>query len=147
MLQYLFSTRRGRWLALLTTVLVYSAPVGAETGKAPDPAAAARGEPLYVEHCQGCHGVRGIGEPMIPPLIRLPGFFSAPALDDSQHAWHHSDDNLAKIIAEGSTRSPRMPGWGKTLSKREIRDIIAYMKSLWGPRALECQGPRHMSCN
>ncbi len=118
----------------------------AETGKPPDPEAAKRGQALYAEHCVSCHGERGIGEPDIPWSIRLPGYYTAPALDDSQHAWHHSDEALVRTILEGSPRTPRMPGWKKVLSPADAQDIVAYMKSLWGVRALECQGPKHMSC-
>ena len=79
-------------------------------------------------------------------FIRNPEYFVPPALDDSQHAWHHSDEDLIKMILEGSPRTKQMPSWKKLLSKRDAADLVAYMKSLWGSRALECQGPKHMSC-
>jgi mono/diheme cytochrome c family protein len=118
----------------------------AETGKPPDPEAAKRGQPLYDQYCKSCHGANGVGEPAIPPSLRLPGYFSAPALDDSQHAWHHSDQDLVRVILEGSRRTQRMPAWKSVLSRQDALDIVAYMKSLWSARALECQGPKHMSC-
>jgi len=118
----------------------------AETGKPPDPKAAVRGAELYRTYCQSCHGERGVGEVPIPPVIRRPGYFAAPALDDSQHAWHHADDALIKIILQGSQRTRRMPAWSRVLSRQDARDLVAYMKSLWSVRAIRCQGPRHMSC-
>lgn len=130
-------------------LLLIALPAGtalAETGKPPDRQAAMRGAKLYKSHCQSCHGVRGVGEPVYPWNLGKPGYFPAPALNDSQHAWHHSDEDLIAFILQGSPRTPRMTAWKSTLSERNVRDIVAYIKSLWGPRALDCQGPRHMSC-
>ncbi|GMR20240.1 MAG: hypothetical protein BMS9Abin36_0835 [Gammaproteobacteria bacterium] len=118
----------------------------AETGKAPDPAAAKRGEPLYQQYCQSCHGVKGVGEPAPPVFLRRSDYFPAPALNDSQHAWHHSDENILRTIMNGSPRVSRMPAWKGKITVKQAQDIIAYMKSLWGKRALDCQGPKHMSC-
>ncbi|MDH5513301.1 MAG: cytochrome c [Gammaproteobacteria bacterium] len=135
------------WVFLV--LLLVALPGGtalAETGKKPDQQAALRGAKLYKSFCQSCHGERGVGETVYPWNVGKPGYFPAPALDDSQHAWHHSDEDLLEFIREGSPRTPLMPAWKKNLSDKNIRDIIAYMKSLWSPRALECQGPRHMSC-
>ncbi|MDH3371058.1 MAG: cytochrome c [Gammaproteobacteria bacterium] len=135
--------------SLILFLMLIALPGGkapAETGKKPDPHAALRGAKLYKNFCQSCHGKRGVGETVYPWNVGKPGYFPAPALDDSQHAWHHSDEDLAKFIREGSPRTPRMPAWKKNLSEQNIRDIVAYMKSLWGNRALECQGPKHMSC-
>lgn len=131
---------------LLATLILLSGELAAETGKPPDPQAVTRGEGLYAKYCRSCHGVGGIGEPAIPWSIRLPGYFVAPALDDSQHAWHHGDEQLAQMILEGSTRSERMSAWKQLLSSQDAFDLVAYIKSLWGARALECQGPKHMSC-
>ena len=131
---------------MLLVLMLIALPGGtalAETGKRPDRHAAQRGAKLYKNFCQSCHGERGAGELVYPWNIGKPGYFPAPALDDSQHAWHHSDEDLVKLIREGS---PRTPAWKNNLSDKNIRDIVAYMKSLWGARALECQGPKHMSC-
>ncbi len=118
----------------------------AETGKAPDPAVATRGEPLYQQYCQSCHGVEAVGEAAAPDSLKRNDYIHAPALNDSQHAWHHSDENLLKIIMKGSPREPRMVAWEGTITAEQAQDIVGYMKSLWGERALECQGPKHMSC-
>jgi len=136
----------GGMLLLLMLIALPGGAVQAETGKPPDRQAALRGAKLYQRYCQSCHGKRGVGETVYPWNLGKPGYFPAPALDDSQHAWHHSDDDLDKFILQGSPRTPRMPAWKNVLSEKNVRDIIAYFKSLWGPRAIECQGPKHMSC-
>lgn len=126
---------------LLCAVLV--APAAAETGKPPDPASAARGAKLYQKYCMECHGERGAGEG-VAPWAR--SYNAAPALDDSMHAWHHTDEQLLQMILKGTRAGSRMPAWEGTLTATQARDLVAYIKSLWGEWALSCQGPRHMAC-
>jgi mono/diheme cytochrome c family protein len=105
-----------------------------------------RGENLYNANCQSCHGVQGVGETYTEESLTTQGYIMAPALDDSTHAWHHTDDDLVKTILEGSDRTERMKAWKHELKDKDARDIVAYMKSLWSQRALDCQGPKHMQC-
>ncbi len=112
--------------------------------RGPDSPTELRGEKLYQTHCQECHGLRGVGENHSDQTLYNRRYVRAPALDDSTHAWHHTDDNLVQTILEGSTREPRMRGFKDVLQERDARAIVAYMKSLWGARALACQGPLHM---
>lgn len=141
----LFSRPAG-YAYLLMTLIFISSAVFAETGKKPDPKAAKCGAEIYATYCQLCHGKRGEGEPNVQSLLIRPGYFIAPALDDSQHAWHHTDESLIKFILKGSPRTSRMAAFKGTLNVNQAHDVVAYFKSLWGPRALECQGPKHMSC-
>lgn len=111
--------------------------------RGPESAAEKRGEKLFETNCQTCHGARGIGE---APRFDGPDQALAPALDDTAHAWHHSDEQLQATILEGSpTANSRMVGWKGRLQTDDVQDILAYMKSLWGERALRCQGAKHMS--
>ena len=126
--------------------LLFGGVVHAETGKAPDPEAVVRGKQLYEKYCQGCHKKDGVGEPPIPLSIRKPGYLTAMPLNETSHAWHHGDEQLVQIVLQGLERTNRMPGWKAVLSEEEARDIVAYIKSLWSPRILACQGPKHMSC-
>jgi len=74
-------------------------------------------------------------------------YIRAPAMNDSEHAWHHTDEALQKTILEGSPRTDRMMPWKKAgLNEANAQDLIAYIKSLWTQRELDCQGPKHMSC-
>lgn len=151
-LHVLEKTRSDRKNLFLAAVLLLAFNVNfvsvaqAETGKPPDLNAAERGKALYEKFCASCHGVRGEGEPPVPWGIRRPDYILAPALDDSQHAWHHSDGNLVKMILNGSSRTQRMPSWQNVLTEPQANDLVHYIKSLWSPRALVCQGPKHMSC-
>lgn len=114
----------------------------AETGQMPAPEAVLRGQQVYIDHCLRCHRENGLGE-NIPIGILLPGFIPAMPLNESSHAWHHGDAQLAQTIRKGNQR---MPAFESALSSQQIIDVIAYIKSLWGPRTLACQGPKHMSC-
>ena len=111
----------------------------------PQTDAARRGLKLFREHCVACHGERGVGETPREPQLADPDYLRAPALNDSTHAWHHDDDDLEKDILEGSEREPRMRAHKDEFSKQDARDVVAYIKSLWGPKALSCQGQRHMA--
>lgn len=133
-------------LGLVLLGMMFAPIAMAKTGEPPNGAAAQRGQPLFEKYCASCHGVRGVGERPVPWSLQRPDYFTAPALDDSQHAWHHRDEDLVKTILNGSPRTKRMPAWKNTISEQDAADIANYVKSLWGPRAIACQGPKHMSC-
>ncbi|MDH5355945.1 MAG: c-type cytochrome [Gammaproteobacteria bacterium] len=106
-----------------------------------------RGQKIYMTICQSCHGKDGVGENYSIQSLTDKKYISAPALDASAHAWHHTDDDLVKTILEGSPRSPRMAAWKKAgITEQDARDLVSYMKSLWTQRELDCQGPKHMEC-
>ena len=106
-----------------------------------------RGALQYQQYCSSCHLADGVGEPPIPRSIQRPDYFTAMPLNEASHAWHHGDEQLTQMILKGTSRSrTRMPAWEGVLSVDQVRDLIAYMKSLWSDRILACQGPKHMSC-
>lgn len=133
-------------IILLLFVTNFVGVTHAETGKAPDAKSVVIGKKLYIKHCQVCHQKDGVGEEPISVYIRLPGFVTAMPLNETSHAWHHGDEQLVRMILEGSRRTKRMQAWKGTLSEKQVQNIVAYIKSLWSPRILACQGPRHMSC-
>ncbi len=105
------------------------------------------GKKLYQNYCQSCHGLEGVGEPPIPLGIRRLDYIVAMPLNEASHAWHHSDDNIVQTILHGNSRSKlRMPIWKDIISEEQAYDLVAYLKTFWSDRILECQGPRHMSC-
>ena len=137
-----------KWLAMssLSLLLLAGADAVAETGQPPATTAVVAGERLYRQYCIACHAENGVGEAPIPTTIRAPGYLAAMPLDETSHAWHHSDQQLVETILEGLQRTDRMPPRKGLLSRAEALQLVAYIKSLWSPRILACQGPAHMRC-
>ena len=107
----------------------------------------ARGQNLYVKKCQSCHGKDGVGENYSMQSLSNKEYIMAPALNTSAHAWHHTDEALGQTILDGSPRTPRMVAWKHSgVSTEDAHDLVAYIKSLWTQRELDCQGPKHMQC-
>ncbi len=106
-----------------------------------------RGLSLFRKNCQTCHGIDGVGETYNMQALTDKNYIRAPAMNDSEHAWHHTDEALAKTILDGSPRTQRMTAWKNNgLSEQNAQDLVAYIKSLWTQRELDCQGPKHMQC-
>jgi cytochrome c oxidase cbb3-type subunit 3 len=83
-------------------------------GAAPDPAAAAKGAPVYKTNCGGCHGQDGRGA-QAPSLVR-----SEVILHDEK------DETIGPVIKQGRPASG-MPGF-PNLSVEEIHNISQYLK-------------------
>lgn len=132
--------------ATATIMLLLSQNLLAETGQRPDVQSVTAGKALYQQYCQTCHKEDGVGERPIPPLLKKPGYLIAMPLNETSHAWHHTDDQLVNNILNGLKRTQRMPAWKGVISEKQAHEILAYIKSLWSDRILNCQGPKHMSC-
>lgn len=101
-----------------------------------NPRQVALGAQLYAAHCAECHGTRLEGEG--DWRIRKPsGELPAPPHDSSGHTWHHPDEQLFAITKHGLARyappdyKSAMPAFVGRLSDREIRAVIAFIKSTW----------------
>lgn len=96
-----------------------------------DPAVLAHGQRVYRTYCAGCHGSDAEGAPgwhRRGPDGRWP----PPPLNGTGHAWHHTFDWLKQTIKEGTLQAGGgMPGWGNTLSDRDIEAVIFWFQSLW----------------
>ncbi|GMR08427.1 MAG: hypothetical protein BMS9Abin26_1432 [Gammaproteobacteria bacterium] len=108
--------------------------------------AAERGKTLFKANCQKCHGINGVGENYSKESLANRKYRMAPPLDYSAHGWHHADVDIMKTILNGAPENKRMIAWKKTLSEKDVSDLLAYIRSLWDKRALDCQGPKHMKC-
>ena len=106
-----------------------------------DPQLVAQGQGLYNQYCAACHGLNGEGQ----PDWKIPnddGSFKAPPHDISGHTWHHDDELLLEIVTRGSDfPQSQMPTFGDQLTDDEVRAILEYIKSWWGPeeRAFQWQ--------
>lgn len=105
------------------------------------------GQRIYADNCAACHGTRGEGQR--DWRIRKPdGKLPAPPLNGDGHTWHHPDAQLRAIVAQGvEALAPAgyesdMPGFDDRLSDREIRAVLAYVRTWWPSDKLQRQQAR-----
>jgi mono/diheme cytochrome c family protein len=84
------------------------------------------GRKLYAERCAVCHGSKGLGDgdaanSLLPPPALLAVMMQRPISVDEYLLWS---------IAEGAKQfETRMPAFKDTLSRREVWEIVAYMRA------------------
>jgi mono/diheme cytochrome c family protein len=116
----------GGFLACLACVLGASFLLTGlwQAGYAASPAGDARkGKPIFMKYCAGCHGPTGQGDG-----YRLLG--PSPA-DLTALSEERADAELLKTIHDGK---PNMPAWRARFTDEESRDVLAYVRTLAGPR-------------
>ncbi len=114
-------------IALAVTLLVASGASAAPRKKAKaDPK---KGQEVYGTYCWTCHGKEGKGDgPSAAGLAVKPRNHS----DDAQMS-KLSDDQIFKTVKEGGKavgKSELMPPWGAALKDSQIRDLIAFVRTL-----------------
>ncbi|MET0501521.1 MAG: cytochrome c [Candidatus Binatia bacterium] len=116
-----------RMIRLLTAAILFSAGGGSAWSQN-----VAEGKKLYATYCSSCHGDTGKGDG--PAAMSLP---AKPADHTSGKTMNQlSDKFLVDIIAKGGTavgKSAFMPGWGGQLQEKQVRDIVAYVRSIANP--------------
>jgi mono/diheme cytochrome c family protein len=98
------------------------------------------GERLYAQYCAACHGAELEGQPNWQQPQEN-GSYPAPPHDGSGHTWHHPDELLLDVIANGGDPAfgATMPGFGEQLDDGEMRAILEYIKSHWDTESRESQ--------
>jgi mono/diheme cytochrome c family protein len=106
-----------------------TAPAGGELPEPEQGYTARQGRALYLAYCATCHGAEGGGDG-----------FNAFGLDpkprdlaDPLFQARRSDSDLVAIIRTGGGAaglSTAMPPWGRTLSEREIRHLVTFVRTL-----------------
>lgn len=90
------------------------------------------GRALYVTHCTACHGDAGRGDG-----ASAVGFATKPSnLTDGRLMNPLPDDFFVSIIRQGGPAeglSPGMPAFGQYLGEAQIRQVVAYLRSLAAP--------------
>ncbi len=88
----------------------------------------ALGETIYKSNCIACHGEDGSGyaQPDIP----------APAINGTEHAWHHPDEQILALLQQGGNL---MPAVGANWSNEEREAVWAYVKQWWSPQQRKAQ--------
>jgi mono/diheme cytochrome c family protein len=92
----------------------------------------AAGGRTYATFCASCHGATGGADtPIAASLDPRPTSHS-----DGHYMNGVSDEALFRIIKEGGPavgRSPLMVAWGGSLSDAQIRDVVAFIRTLADP--------------
>jgi len=115
-----------RWFGVLVAVGILT---GAGSSWAQN---ATEGKKLYTTYCSTCHGETGKGDGTA--AASLP----AKPADHTNGAVMNqlSDKFLLEIISKGggaAGKSTFMPSWGGSLNEKQIRDIVAYIRTLAVP--------------
>ncbi len=100
--------------------------VGAAGG--PGGAASAQvtaGQHVFSQNCSSCHGATGQGAPGVaPPLVKNPFVTGNP-----KAVINVVENGLHGQPVLGQTYSAPMPAWKGTLSKKDIADVITFIRS------------------
>jgi mono/diheme cytochrome c family protein len=92
----------------------------------------AEGKKIYLTYCAACHGESGKGDGLAAGSMPV-----KPADHTNGEVMNkQSDQFLFEIVSKGGAevqKSPMMPGWGGQLKENQIRDVIAYIRSLATP--------------
>jgi mono/diheme cytochrome c family protein len=90
------------------------------------------GKKLYLTYCASCHGDNGKGDgPAAQSLPVKPANHTAGSVMNQ-----FTDKFLMEIISKGGSavgKSPMMPAWGGQFKENQLRDIVAYVRSIADP--------------
>ncbi len=92
----------------------------------------AEGKKIYTTYCIGCHGDKGKGDGTAASALPV-----KPAdLGDGTVMNQLPDSFLVEIVSKGGGavgKSPMMPGLGSQFTAAQMRDLVAYIRSLAEP--------------
>ena len=90
------------------------------------------GKRIYMTNCANCHGATGKGDgPVAKTMPTKPADHTNGAIMNKE-----TDKFLLDIISRGGAavkKSPLMPVWGGHFNEKQIRDLVAYVRSLAVP--------------
>lgn len=82
------------------------------------------GSKVYAQNCSGCHGASGLGSPAVaPPLSKNP-FVTG----DPKAVIGVVENGLHGQTIMGQTFGAPMPAWKGQLSKKDIADVITFIR-------------------
>lgn len=115
--------------ALLFAVLIVAHMTTPQRTQARASGDAAAGLEVHKKNCLKCHGPEGTGDGPASKLLK-----TKPAdWTDKAKLSKISDDELFKVISKGGDavgKSKLMPAFADKLSEQDIRNVIAFIRSL-----------------
>lgn len=123
----------GKIVLLAASALLFCA-AAFYTGSLRNARAEFKGDPkagleIHKKHCLRCHGEQGKGDGPGAKLLK-----TKPAdWTDKEKMSKLTDEELIKIIAKGGDavgKSKLMPAFGEKLTEQEVRNIVAFIRSL-----------------
>ncbi|MFQ5849583.1 MAG: c-type cytochrome [Candidatus Binatia bacterium] len=111
-------------LVLVLTLMLVPAMAPAEPG-----GNAAKGKEIYLERCVLCHGPKGHGWDWDKKVARPP----VPVPNLVEVVPKRSDVYLMTAIRDGGEAvglTRFMPAFGFNMNERELKDVVAYLRSL-----------------
>lgn len=90
---------------------------------------ATKGKGIYKERCVLCHGSKGHGWDWGKKVVRPP----VPVPNLVEIVPKRSDEHLTRAIRDGGIAvgmTPFMPGFGFQMSEQDLKDMVAYLRSL-----------------
>jgi mono/diheme cytochrome c family protein len=119
-----YMSKRIFWMLVLVEILAGAASVWAQN--------AAEGKKLYTTYCSTCHGESGKGDGVAGASLPV-----KPADHTNGAVMNKLNDKfLQDIISKGGGavgKSTFMPSWGGALNDSQVRDVVAYIRSLANP--------------
>ena len=92
----------------------------------------AEGRKLYASYCATCHGEKGKGDGMAAKSLP-----AKPADHTNGAVMNQLNDKfLLDVISKGGSavgKSSFMPSWGGALDEKQIRDLVAFIRTLAVP--------------
>ncbi len=85
-----------------------------------------KGKQVYDNNCTICHGSGGKGNGTLTKVYDM-----EPADHSDANSMNQiSNEKMYYLIADGTAGASLMPGWKDTLSAKEIKDVISYIRLL-----------------
>jgi len=116
--------RKTSYLVLLILTLMVALPLIIVAGQNAAPGDATAGKAVFMKNCNLCHYADKTDSKIGPGLK---GLFKAKELPKSHRPV--SDANVREQIENGNPRKG-MPPFGKKLSKADVDNVIAFLKTV-----------------
>ena len=102
-----------------------------------------KGQALFRHYCAACHGLSGKGDgPNAEHLDPRPA-----DLSDAEYMASATEQTIFTVIERGGPAldlPATMPMWGKTVTKEQISDLVAYVQTLSKERPLKKTSPTRL---